>query len=125
MCIACMVTRSLTIASPWHASSAHYDCRELGFMPVEVNASDTRNKADKSAKTGMGGKLSNAIKELANNTALNMAQDGRRKKVRPTSHASLPASCTRHAPVPYLPLDSFIQADKGCAPDNLQQTAML
>ena len=59
---------------------------------MEVNASDTRNKADKSAKAGMGGKLSNAIKELANNTALNMAQDGRRKKVRPASHAMLPPS---------------------------------
>ncbi|CAK0781580.1 hypothetical protein CVIRNUC_005412 [Coccomyxa viridis] len=62
-------------------SSAMIVARELGFMPVEVNASDTRNKADKSAKTGMGGKLSNAIKELANNTALNMAQDGRRKRM--------------------------------------------
>ena len=63
--------------------SKHY-CRELGFIPVEVNASDTRNKADKSAKAGMGGKLSNAIKELANNTALGVAQDGRRKRVRYT-----------------------------------------
>lgn len=49
---------------------------------MEVNASDTRNKADKSAKAGMGGKLSNAIKELADNTALGLAQDGRRKRVR-------------------------------------------
>ena len=48
---------------------------------MDVNASDTRNKADKSAKAGMGGKLSNAIKELANNTALGVAQDGRRKRV--------------------------------------------
>ena len=61
---------------------AKHCCRELGFIPVEVNASDTRNKADKSAKAGMGGKLSNAIKELANNTALGVAQDGRRKRVR-------------------------------------------
>ena len=87
-------------------------------MPVEVNASDTRNKADKSAKTGMGGKLSNAIKELANNTALNMAQDGRRKKVRPASHALLPPSQSCHAPVLYLPLGSSMHADKSCAPDN-------
>ena len=56
-------------------------CRELGFTPVEVNASDTRNKADKSAKVGMGGKLSNGIKELANNTALGVGQDGHRKRV--------------------------------------------
>ena len=50
---------------------------------MEVNASDTRNKADKSAKTGMGGKLSNTIKELVNNTALGVARDGHRKRVRP------------------------------------------
>jgi hypothetical protein len=50
---------------------------------VEVNASDTRNKADKSAKTGMGGKLSNIIKELVNNTALGIVRDGHRKRVRP------------------------------------------
>lgn len=49
---------------------------------MEVNASDTRNKADKSAKVGMGGKLSNGIKELANNTALGVGQDGHRKRVR-------------------------------------------
>ena len=55
--------------------------RELGLIPVEVNASDTRNKADKSAKAGMGGKLSNAIKELANNTALGLTEDGHRKRV--------------------------------------------
>ena len=56
-------------------------CREQGFIPVEVNASDTRNKADKSAKTGVNGKLANSIKELATNTALGRGADGRRKKV--------------------------------------------
>ena len=55
--------------------------REQGFIPVEVNASDTRNKADKSAKTGVNGKLANSIKELATNTALGRGADGRRKKV--------------------------------------------
>ena len=67
---------------PW-ASHVHASVqrRELGFTPVEVNASDTRNKADKSAKVGMGGKLSNGIKELANNTALGVGQDGHRKRV--------------------------------------------
>ncbi len=64
---------------------------------MEVNASDTRNKADKSAKAGMGGKLSNAIKELANNTALGVAQDGRRKRVRCCSNTS-------HAPFCLTPL---------------------
>lgn len=67
---------------PWASHSyASMQCRELGFTPVEVNASDTRNKADKSAKVGMGGKLSNGIKELANNTALGLGQDGHRKRV--------------------------------------------
>ena len=56
--------------------------REQGFTPVEVNASDTRNKADKGAKTGIAGKLSNAIKELVNNTALGAASNGAKKKVR-------------------------------------------
>ncbi len=55
--------------------------RELGFIPVEVNASDTRNKADKSAKGGMAGKLANNIKELANNRALTSGAQGEEKKV--------------------------------------------
>lgn len=63
--------------------------RELGFIPVEVNASDTRNKADKSAKLGMGGKLANNIKELATNRALGSGSDGERKRVSPY----LPQAC--------------------------------
>lgn len=47
---------------------------------MEVNASDTRNKADKSAKGGMAGKLANNIKELADNRALTGAH-GEDKKV--------------------------------------------
>lgn len=54
--------------------------RELGFIPVEVNASDTRNKADKSAKGGIAGKLANNIKELADNRALTGAH-GEDKRV--------------------------------------------
>jgi hypothetical protein len=53
----------------------------LGFIPVEVNASDTRNKADKNAKLGIGGKLANSIKELATNRALGAGADGQEKKV--------------------------------------------
>ena len=49
-------------------------------MPIEVNASDTRNKSDNKVKGGIGGKLSNAVKEVATNTALAGA-DGRAKKV--------------------------------------------
>ncbi len=57
--------------------------RELGFTPVEVNASDTRNKADSSALKGIGAKLANSIKELATNTAIGMGADHKPKKVSP------------------------------------------
>ncbi len=57
--------------------------RELGFTPVEVNASDTRNKADSSALKGVGAKLANSIKELATNTAIGMGADHKPKKVSP------------------------------------------
>jgi replication factor C subunit 1 len=43
---------------------------EAGYTPVEVNASDTRNQADKSARGGVGGKLANAIKEMTTNASL-------------------------------------------------------
>jgi replication factor C subunit 1 len=43
---------------------------EAGYTPVEVNASDTRNQADKSARSGVGGKLANAIKEMTTNASL-------------------------------------------------------
>jgi hypothetical protein len=56
--------------------------RELGFLPVEVNASDTRNKSDKSALKGVGGKLSNGIRELATNTAISTGPDGKPARVR-------------------------------------------
>lgn len=58
-------------------------CRELGFTPVEVNASDTRNKADTSALKGLGGKLSNSIRELATNTAIGLGTDNKPKRVSP------------------------------------------
>lgn len=51
-------------------SAAHIVCREAGFQAVEVNASETRNKADKGAQGGVAGKLSNAIKELSTNTTI-------------------------------------------------------
>lgn len=43
---------------------------ELGFAPVEVNASDARNKSDSNVAHGVGGRLSNAVRELATNAAL-------------------------------------------------------
>ncbi len=56
-------------------------CRELGFQPIEVNASDTRGKSDTSVLKGIGGKLANSIKELSTNAALGTAADGSRKRV--------------------------------------------
>ena len=55
--------------------------RELGFTPVEVNASDTRNKADASALKGVGAKLANSIKEMATNTAIGLGADHKPKRV--------------------------------------------
>jgi hypothetical protein len=55
-------------------------CRELGFDVVEVNASDTRNKADSKLRDGIGGKLSNRVKELVTNSAIASAA-GDRKQV--------------------------------------------
>lgn len=57
-------------------------CRELGLRAVEVNASDTRSKADASALKGVGGKLANAIKELTTNAAVSYSTTGTRDKVR-------------------------------------------
>ena len=67
-------------------------CRELGFQVIEVNASDTRNKADGQAtvKKGIDGKLANSIKVLTTNTSIGAGADGRPKKVRrpPGTHSS-------------------------------------
>lgn len=51
-------------------SSAIIVCKELGIFPVEVNASDTRGKADASVLKGVGGKLANALKELSTNVSI-------------------------------------------------------
>lgn len=55
--------------------------RELGFTPVEVNASDTRNKADNSILKGIGAKLANSIKELSTNSSIGLGADHKPKKV--------------------------------------------
>lgn len=55
--------------------------RELGYQPVEINASDTRNKADSKITGGMGGKLANAVKEMCTNTAIGQDERGQRKRV--------------------------------------------
>jgi replication factor C subunit 1 len=51
-------------------SSALILCKELGFTPIEVNASDTRGKADSAAVKGVGGKLANSLKELSTNVSV-------------------------------------------------------
>lgn len=58
-------------------SAAHIVCREAGFQAVEVNASETRNKADKGAQGGVGGKLANVIKELSTNSTIGFGSNGR------------------------------------------------
>ena len=55
--------------------------RELGYQPVEINASDTRNKADSKITGGMGGKLANAVKEMCTNTAIGTDEHGKKKRV--------------------------------------------
>jgi replication factor C subunit 1 len=51
-------------------SSAILVCRELGFEPIEVNASDTRGKSDDLPFKGMGAKLANAVKEMTTNRSI-------------------------------------------------------
>lgn len=80
---------------PWHVSE---DCQRdnLARLPPphltpplpnsqlptpQVNASDARGKSDASALKGVGGKLSNAIKEMSTNTAVSYDKKGQRKKV--------------------------------------------
>ena len=45
-------------------------CREAGFDAIEVNASDTRNKADKAGKGGIAGKTANRIQALCQNMSI-------------------------------------------------------
>ena len=51
-------------------SAALAVARECGFLPIEVNASDSRGKADSDVRGGIAGKLSNALRELATNRTL-------------------------------------------------------
>lgn len=62
-------------------SAALIICRELGYEPIEVNASDARSKADASVLKGVGGKLANSIKELSTNAAVSYDDRCHRKKV--------------------------------------------
>jgi len=51
-------------------SAAHLIAKAGGYEVLEVNASDARNKADRGAAKGIGGKLSNLVKEKITNRAL-------------------------------------------------------
>ncbi|CAM0906628.1 unnamed protein product [Alopecurus aequalis] len=51
----------------------------LGLQAIEVNASDSRGKADSKIEKGVGGSTSNSIKELISNDTLNYS-DNRTKK---------------------------------------------
>ena len=60
-------------------SSAILVCRELGFEPIEVNASDARGKSDSSALKGVGGKLANVVKALVTNHNVSFNTTNRKK----------------------------------------------
>ncbi|CAH8362335.1 unnamed protein product [Eruca vesicaria subsp. sativa] len=51
-------------------TSAKLVSKMLGFQAVEVNASDSRGKANSNIAKGIGGSNANAVKELVNNEAI-------------------------------------------------------
>ncbi|XP_041994326.1 replication factor C subunit 1-like isoform X1 [Salvia splendens] len=53
-------------------SSAKLVSQMLGFQTIEVNASDSRGKADGKIERGIHGSTSNSIKELVNNQSLSL-----------------------------------------------------
>ncbi|XP_024638026.1 replication factor C subunit 1 isoform X2 [Medicago truncatula] len=56
-------------------TSAKLVCQELGFQAIEVNASDSRGKADSKIEKGISGSNANSIKELVTNEALGRNMD--------------------------------------------------
>ncbi|XP_054813026.1 replication factor C subunit 1 isoform X2 [Prosopis cineraria] len=57
-------------------TSAKVVCKMLGFQAIEVNASDSRGKADSKIVKGISGSNANSIKELVTNKALGAKTDG-------------------------------------------------
>ena len=51
------------------SSAATIIAKQLGFEVTEVNASDTRGKSNNDIRDGVGGKASNAIREMVTNRA--------------------------------------------------------
>lgn len=94
----------LTLVFPpcWLGYDAGVLRRGLGFLPVEVNASDTRNKSDSNTGAGIGGKLANSIKELATNRAIGFGSDGKPKKVRPKGLTHVALVCSQTAARPQI-----------------------
>ncbi|XP_025643191.1 LOW QUALITY PROTEIN: replication factor C subunit 1-like [Arachis hypogaea] len=56
-------------------TSAKLVCQELGFQAIEVNASDSRGKADSKIEKGISGSNANSIKELVTNEAFGANMD--------------------------------------------------
>lgn len=56
-------------------TSAKVVSQMLGFQAIEVNASDSRGKADAKIEKGIGGSNANSIKELVSNEALSINMD--------------------------------------------------
>ncbi|KAK1309809.1 hypothetical protein QJS10_CPA08g00009 [Acorus calamus] len=56
-------------------TSAKLVSQMLGFEAIEVNASDSRGKADSKIFKGIGGSTANSVKELISNEALNIGKD--------------------------------------------------
>ncbi|CAM6042954.1 unnamed protein product [Sphagnum compactum] len=62
-------------------TTARLLCQELGLEALEVNASDSRGKADSSIGKGMGGSTANTIKEMVSNASLSFGGKSNRKAV--------------------------------------------
>ncbi|KAI4372453.1 hypothetical protein MLD38_010681 [Melastoma candidum] len=56
-------------------SSAKVVCQMLGFQAIEVNASDSRGKADSKIQKGIAGSNANSVKELVSNASLGSSMD--------------------------------------------------
>ncbi|XP_050223029.1 replication factor C subunit 1 isoform X2 [Mercurialis annua] len=56
-------------------TSAKLVAQMLGFQAIEVNASDSRGKADSKISKGIGGSNANCVKELVSNEALGFGMD--------------------------------------------------
>ena len=75
--------RAILISGPpgiGKTSTALIACRESGYAAVEVNASDTRNKAEREIKGGVGGRKANMVKEMVDNAALSFGGAGARRQ---------------------------------------------